>query len=54
VSDLTDEVVAQLNITSFPALLAIRYNFKENKYELHRYPGKDFHPRDYEDIKKFL
>ena len=43
-----------LNITDFPALIVLKYNFEQNIHELHRYPGKDLSTDHYEDIKKFL
>ena len=53
-NDLTEKVVAHLNITSFPALIVLKYNFELNTHELHKYSGKDFSEDSYEDIKAFL
>ena len=53
-SDLTESVVNHLNLTDFPAVLVLKYNFEQKIHELYRYPSKDLSSDHYEDIKAFL
>ena len=34
--------------------MVVKYNFKNDSYELHKYPGKDFSTDNYDEIKAFL
>ena len=54
VNDLADTVVKQLNITTFPTLVVLKYNFEEEINEMYRYPGKELDTDHYEEIKTFL
>jgi hypothetical protein len=54
VSDLTESVIKELNITSFPRLLVLQFNFKEGTYEMTEWEGTDFSSRDYLPIRDFL
>lgn len=42
VSDLTESIVKELTITSFPRLAVLEYNYKENIYEMSEWEGNDF------------
>ena len=53
-SDLTESVVEHLNITSFPALIVLKYNFEENIHEMYRYPSRELSLDKYDEIKAFL
>jgi hypothetical protein len=37
VSDLTESIVNKMNITSFPKLLVVKYNYEENTYDIFQY-----------------
>lgn len=54
VSDLTDSITQQMNITAFPKLLVVKYNYQEFLYDIFHYKANDFLPKDFHAIKAFL
>ena len=54
VSDLTETIIDHLNITSFPTLMVLKYNFADEINEIYKYPGNELTTDNYEDIKAFL
>lgn len=54
VSDLTESIVSKMNITTFPKLLAINYNYEEQTYDIFQYKESDFSANSYLKIKEFL
>lgn len=54
VSDLTDSITQQMNITSFPKLLVVKYNYEEFVYDIFQYKANDFLVKDFHAIKTFL
>lgn len=39
VSDLTDSITRELNVTSFPRLILLKYNFEAKSFETDFYEG---------------
>lgn len=54
VSDLTESIVSKMNISTFPKLLAINYNYEEQTYDIFTYKESDFSANSYLKIKEFL
>lgn len=50
VSDLTDSIVKELNVTSFPRLILLKFNFESKVFETDFYDG-DFSEKSYEKMK---
>jgi hypothetical protein len=53
VSDLTDNIIKELNVTSFPRLVLLKYNFEGKAFETDLYEG-DFSQKNYEKLKEFI
>jgi hypothetical protein len=54
VSDLTESIVSKMNITAFPKLLAVSFNYEEQTYDIFPYKESDFSANSYLKIKEFL
>ncbi len=39
ISDLTDSIIKELNVTSFPRLILLKYNFEAKAFETDSYEG---------------
>lgn len=51
VSDLTESIVEKMNITTFPKLLAIVFNYEQRIYDIFQYKDTDFSAASYLKIK---
>ena len=54
VSDLTESIVTQMNITTFPRLIVVKYNYEEYTYDIFHYKSSDFSIGSFQKIKDFL